>query len=91
VNLLLDGSTIRSMRDFHEAVRAASGIDFYGDNLDALWDLLIGLVERPVRIVWIHAAQSETAMGEDFARIVDVIRNAATEFPDDDFRFELSL
>ena len=88
--LTLDGSTIRSKVDFHEAVRTASGIDFYGANLDALWDLLVGLVERPVRIVWTHAAQSEVAMGEDFARIVAVIREAATVFPDDDFRFELS-
>jgi ribonuclease inhibitor len=90
VKLTLDGAAIRSASDFHEAVRAASGVSFYGANLDALWDLLTGMVERPVRIAWTQAAHSEATMGEDFRRIVAVINEAAVEYPNDDFVFELS-
>lgn len=90
MRLELDGHSIKSPAAFHDAVRTASGIGFYGRNLDALWDLLTGLVERPVRIVWTNADVSEAAMGDEFHRIARIIREAETYYPNDDFRFEMS-
>lgn len=90
MRLELDGTTIRSSTDFHNAVTAASGISFYGRNLDALWDLLTGLVERPVRITWKNAKQSQIAMGDDFSRILRVINDALLFYEEDDFTFEMS-
>jgi len=90
VILNLDGHEIQSSADFHEAVLKASGIGFYGKNLSALWDVLTGLVERPVRITWSRSTLSEHAMGNDFHRIVEVIRKAETYLPNDDFYFEMS-
>jgi ribonuclease inhibitor len=88
-SLELDGKDIQSANAFHKAVTEASGIGWYGQNLNALWDLLTGLVERPVSIRWINARLSAAAMGEDYTRIVSVIVDAITEFDDDDIKFEL--
>ncbi|WP_447724302.1 barstar family protein [Sphingomonas koreensis] len=90
MRLELDGSAIRSSADFHNAVKAASEISFYGKNLDALWDLLTGLVERPVRITWTNAKQSQLAMGDDFSRILGVINDALLFYEKDDFMLEIS-
>ena len=87
--LELDGSSITSEAAFHNAVMEASGYEGYGHNRDALWDLLSGLVERPVTIRWFNAGKSAAAMGEDFVAIVTIIIEAAVAFPDDAFAFEL--
>jgi ribonuclease inhibitor len=87
--LELDGKNIQSANAFHKAVTEASGIGWYGQNLNALWDLLTGLVERPVSIRWVNARLSAMAMGEDYTRIVGVIVEAVTEFNDDDIQSEL--
>jgi|APFEC2959095171_1045051.scaffolds.fasta_scaffold00009_10 ribonuclease inhibitor len=90
MRLELDGSTIRSSVDFHNAIGTASGISFYGKNLDALWDLLTGLVERPVHISWTNAKQSQMAMGDDFSRILGILNDALLFYEKDDFTFEMS-
>jgi len=91
--LEIDGRDVQTEKTFHEAVTRASGIDWYGQNLDALWDLLTGLVEAPIEVRWSSAALSRTAMGEDFVAIVAVIREAEeryrSEWPDQVFKFEL--
>ena len=60
MELIIDGSKILSEEDFHKAVAEGLSLpSWYGKNLDALWDALTGLVERPLKITWIHADQSK--------------------------------
>jgi RNAse (barnase) inhibitor barstar len=89
MTLLLDGSEMASEDDFHDAVTAASGVEFYGRNLDALWDLLVGLVDPPIEIRWTNAESSRAAIGERFDRIVAVIRNAQAELGPSSLIFDL--
>lgn len=73
----IDGSEIKSDADFHAALISALPIPtFYGRNLDALWDVLTSMLERPVLLVWKRSAASRAAMPERFERIVDVLREA---------------
>jgi ribonuclease inhibitor len=90
MKLELDVASIHSKADFHKAVKIASGISFYGENLDALWDLLTGLVERPVSITWKNAKLSKISMDGDFDNIVKVIFAAVLYYENDEFTFELS-
>ena len=76
MKVLLDGAQITDEAAFHTAMRGASGVDWYGGNLDALFDLLVGVVTEPVEIRWINAAASRAAIGERFDRIVAVIFDA---------------
>jgi ribonuclease inhibitor len=92
--LTIDGHMVQTEHAFHEAVMNASGIGWYGHNLDALWDLLTGLVESPISIRWRAATVSQAAMGDGFDKIVEVIRAAEghyqSERPEEEFTFELS-
>lgn len=73
----IDGQHINSDADFHAAIlRALPFPKFYGKNLDALWDVLTGMLERPVLLVWKNSAASEAAMPERFGQIIEVLRAA---------------
>jgi len=72
----LDGNIIDSEALFHAAFREASRVEWYGGNLDALFDLMVGVVSESIEIVWVNAAQSRTAMGERFDRLLTVIFDA---------------
>jgi ribonuclease inhibitor len=74
----LSGETIKSLTDFHEAFAKALDVpDFYGGNYSALWDVLTGFLSRPYKIVWNDSAASSKAMGKDFDRIVDLLKEAS--------------
>lgn len=72
----LDGGVIDSEALFHTAFREASGVEWYGGNLDALFDLMVGVVSDPIDIVWTNAARSRAAIGERFDRLLTVIFDA---------------
>jgi RNAse (barnase) inhibitor barstar len=89
LSLTLDGRQIQSEAQFHAALRDASGVDWYGaNNLDALFDLLVGVVATPIELTWTHAAQSRAAIGARFDRIVTVILDAVAERDGISFRLE---
>ncbi|MET8542550.1 barstar family protein [Kitasatospora sp. NPDC004799] len=79
MRVTIDGSRIRTVADFHDAL--AGPLDFgpyYGRNAGALWDRLTTDVERPVEIVWEDSAVSRERLGaEVFERIVQVLIEAA--------------
>ncbi len=86
----LSGAAIGSEAQFHAALRDASGVEWYGaNNLDALFDLLVGVVHPPIEIVWTGAAASRAAIGERFDRLVAVILDAVAYRGGDAIRFKL--
>jgi ribonuclease inhibitor len=71
----LYGESLGSESDFHEALANALDLsEFYGRNLDALWDVLSVDVERPLQLVWINSEKSKQAMGARFDQIVKILR-----------------
>ena len=76
MNVSLDGRSIRSERDFHEQAAAALGFgEYYGRNLDALWDFLSD-TPRPLTLVWKDSAGTRERLGTRFDAIVRVLRAA---------------
>ncbi|HEX8449280.1 MAG TPA: barstar family protein [Allosphingosinicella sp.] len=78
----LDGDEIRSESAFHDAIAQAArsiGFEGYGRNLDALSDLLTGVLPRPLRIRWSDADVSRHAIGPRFDRLVETVREAERE------------
>jgi ribonuclease inhibitor len=61
--------------------------DYFGWNLDALWDVLTAEVPGPVEIVWRDHEAARMRMGEDFDRLVELFREVEQERPD--FRLDL--
>ena len=76
IRITLEGTTIDSEERFHSVLRSASGAEWYGGNLDALFDLLVGVIQEPVEIIWTDASRSRVAIGERFDRLIAVIFDA---------------
>ncbi|WP_225875087.1 barstar family protein [Pseudomonas bananamidigenes] len=51
---------------------AFSATDFYGNNLNALWDLLSTGVERPIDLIWKNSELSKKSMGDSYNKIIKI-------------------
>jgi ribonuclease inhibitor len=84
MNINLDGANILSEKDFHRELAIALGVEeFYGCNLDALWDLLSASVERPLNIKWVRHDLSKDKMGDDFYKVIEILERVKVQ--DEDF------
>lgn len=71
--VILHGDRIKSESDFHREISSALDlVEYYGCNLDALWDCLNYNVERPVLIIWLRSLDSKDCLRGDFERILHV-------------------
>ncbi|WP_427791804.1 L-threonine 3-dehydrogenase [Brevundimonas diminuta] len=67
MEVVLDGRRICSRDDFYAQIERIEGVpDWFGRNLDALFDLVLAALPGPLTIRWIHAEASAEAMGADF-------------------------
>ena len=77
---ILDGSALPDAvavyRKLGEALHAPA---YFGNNPDALWDLITEHSGEPIEIVWRHSAQSAALLGPAFEQIVAVLRRAAAD------------
>ncbi len=77
MEIKLDGKAIFTEYDFHRQV--AKSLDFgeyYGNNLDALWDVLTTDIERPIKLIWDNSKISSKNLGiENFQKIVKVLQD----------------
>ena len=79
----LNGQGIRSLDDFYDELsRQLSLPAYFGRNLDALWDVLSTDVEGPIEIFWRNADASKQAMGEDFEKVLKVLKELEGERED---------
>jgi ribonuclease inhibitor len=84
---ILEGAAIQSEEALYRALeRGLGGMPAgFGRNLDALWDALTRDVPGPFTIEWRDARRSAQAIGPRYARIVEVLRDAAAARPDFSF------
>lgn len=67
----------------HEWLKRELGLpEWYGHNLDALWDCVTGYLPKPLKIRWV----ADSDRGERYAAIVEVFREAADQ--SDEIGFE---
>lgn len=77
---VLDGAAVKSREDLHR--RLAEGLNFpdwYGGNLDALYDCLTDLEETTLCLT--NRAAMEETLGDDVNRFFRVFTDAAAENP----------
>lgn len=71
---------IRTKEQFYEElVRQLDFPPHFGRNLDALWDVLTADLEGPVEVVWEQADASKAVMGNDFAKLAELLKEVAAE------------
>ena len=86
MNIEIYGNQIKSELEFHnEIARQLNVENYYGKNLDALWDLLSTGVERPINLVWIDANTSQKRISS-FEKIVSILESVKEQ--DEQFEWE---
>jgi ribonuclease inhibitor len=78
MRIVLDGQRLHSAAEVYEAL--APALDFpphFGANPDALWDVLSERGPSDLEIVWRDADHTAVALGDEYPRIVAVLKAAA--------------
>ncbi len=79
-NVVINSDKIESVEALHKHLKAELDLpDYYGENLDALWDLLTSWVELPISIEWINFGKSQMMLGEYAERILALFQAAERE------------
>lgn len=76
-HLYLDGQLIQTERDFHNLISPL--LDFgpyYGNNLNALWDMLSTGIGEGTVLHWEHSALARARLGETFNTIISLFEEA---------------
>lgn len=74
---IIDFKYISHERDMWEIIRESLDLpDWFGKNLDALWDMLTGYIETPCRLILLSCGQIPENWQDYFAQIVEVIKDA---------------
>lgn len=77
------GETLGSLEEVYRQLDAQLAFPrYFGNNLDALWDVLSTDVEGPFEIVWNNADISRQVLGADFDRVLAVLRQLESERKD---------
>lgn len=76
----LDGAACRSQEELHDQLKTVLNLpDYYGKNLDALWDCLTGEVTLPVELTWVNFQTSKDALGDYAENLRQLFQEAEEE------------
>lgn len=80
MEVILKGDEIKSVSDFHAKIKELLELpEYYGENLDALWDCLTGWVETPLTLIWKDFNLSKESLGEYAEKIFNLFQDAQKE------------
>ncbi|HDK7166202.1 TPA: barstar family protein [Clostridium botulinum] len=84
MNIIIDGSKINDKNQFHEYIKEIMELpEYYGENLDALWDCITGWITLPVKIEWTNYAVSKERLGDYVDKILETFKEAEEELGED--------
>lgn len=75
--IVIDGNDFENRETFHKLLKLKMGLpQYYGNNLDALWDCLTGEITLPLKIIWNNFNISKIALGDYADKAAEVFINA---------------
>ena len=89
--VVIDFSKCKYPLDLHNEIREKLELpEWYGNNLDALWDMLTGFIETPVSITVIFKPETKSAenLKESVLKIIETFKEAAE---DEEIKFSYEL
>lgn len=66
------GKEIKNEMDFHRQFNKYADYPYYGHSLPALRDVLTGMLERPVHLIWHNSEVSKEILGETYQYIIEM-------------------
>jgi ribonuclease inhibitor len=81
-NITIDFSDVNNQRQLHALLKRALSLpDYYGENLDALWDMLGGWIDTPVKLKLNGLSHLRRQLGTLGDQVIDVFHKASIEIP----------
>ena len=78
--VFLDGKDLTSEEKAHQILKEKLELpDYYGENLNALWDCLTGWINLPLKIVWKDFDYSKNQLGEFAEELLQLFYEAKEE------------
>ena len=90
--VIIDFSKCKYPMDLHNEIREKLELpEWYGNNLDALWDMLTGFIETPVTITVTFNPETQAAenLRESVLKIIEIFKEASEEDEEIIFNCEL--
>lgn len=79
--VILEGRKFTSREKMHSILMAELRFpEYYGKNLDALWDCLTGEIELPLIVEWKNYEDSKQFLGEYAEKTLEMFLNASKLF-----------
>ena len=86
--IILNGTEIINREELHRQLKEKLDLpDYYGKNLDALWDCLTSWVDLPMTVEWRNYAESEKNLGGYASKVLKIFREAEEKLGN--FRIEV--
>ena len=80
MEIIIDGTTINSEEDLHDFFAKSFSLpDWYGRNLDALWDVLTGMVDMPLTIIWRNSEISKQRLA-NYEKFVSLLKDVELKY-----------
>ncbi|MBT2572697.1 barstar family protein [Bacillus sp. ISL-51] len=80
LKVIIDGKDFTSAEALHRILKDKLDFpDYYGENLNALWDCLTGWIELPLTLVWRHFEISQKELGSDAEDFLELFQEAQEE------------
>lgn len=87
--VIIDGNDFNTIKAFHELLKLKMDLpQYYGNNLDALWDCLTREISLPLKIIWDNFDNSKVKLGNYASKAAEVFIKAEKELGDK-FIFEI--
>lgn len=81
---MIDGRDFENIEVLHDVLKDKLDFpDYYGRNLDALWDCLTGWVDLPLTLVLKNFEFSNTLLGSYADDVLEVLQEAQEELKDE--------
>jgi ribonuclease inhibitor len=81
-DIYLEGASMKTELDFHKQINKLMDFGpYYGDNADALWDMLRGGGANRFFLHWRDSEMAKASIGKERFAIIIGLLNEATELP----------
>jgi ribonuclease inhibitor len=88
MKITLNGLKVTNKKELHDQLKEKLKFpDYYGNNLDALWDCLTGWIDLPITIEWEHYNESKKYLGQYAEEVLKTFKDAEDVL--DDFKIEI--
>ena len=90
--IVIDFSKCKYPMDLHNEIRKKLELpEWYGNNLDALWDMLTGFIETPIEITVIYKPENKAAenLKENVLKVIETFKEASEE--DEEIKINIKL